>query len=79
MAKPSGIKITDAIDRLARWFAKESGCAESSLVYMYEVGCGSTWILYLGTGESRTFYSFTTLRRWMEAEVKRRRILFRRF
>ena len=76
MAKPSGIKITDAIDRLARWFAKEIG-QHVPVAYMTD-GKNYTW----GTEHKEQplmFSSFTALRRWMESEVKRRRILFRRF
>ena len=89
MAKPSGIKATDFIDRTARWFGRETGW----LVFIeyhthYKLGAGSVtrfwelrcWFesdLYFPVPIEERFASFTAMRSWMDAEIRRRRILFR--
>lgn len=83
MAKPSGIKATHFIDECARWFKGATG-QDIAISYMYDtLGVFKPWKLYIfGLGFPETpgpFTSFTALRRWMEAEVRRQKILFRRF
>jgi len=79
MAKPSGVKITFAIDQLAEWFGKEIG---GTVVVSYWA-CSSEdpneYRLYMPYRDCEDFSSFSAMRRWMEGEIKRRRVLFRRF
>ena len=79
MAKPSGIKSTDFIDRTARWFGGQIG-HDADVCYRAHSWDSSYWSLTYSTRYwyfHETFASFTAMRSWMDAEIRRRRILFR--
>ena len=78
MAKPSGVKITFAIDQLAEWFNKEMESKYHSISYNTYGHNRSRFYLNVGH-HIFDFGSFSAMRRWMEAEIRRRRILFRRW
>ena len=77
MAKPSGVKITFAIDQLAEWFGNEIR-GHVSVSYTACTWGSPYWCLD-GEYVCEEFMAFSAMRRWMEAEIRRRRILFRRF
>jgi hypothetical protein len=89
MAKPSGIKSTDFIDRAAKKFARERKVKRVLLSYTATGGtCKDKvvpWSLYYHSPAETTVKGFKSYtgkngaKTWMEAEVKRRRILFREY
>ena len=83
MAKPSGIKITDAISRLAGWYNSEKAklsrfASQAYITYETSGFIDDCWYLSESWGV-KSFSSFTALRNWMEAEIRRQKILFRRY
>ena len=79
MAKPSGVKITYAISQLATWFGKEVGYL-SLVSFTADSGGGPPYPWNLMTPYiCKSFRSFSAMRKWMEREVRRRRVLFRKW
>ena len=74
-------KITAEIDRLARWFDREMGDKHSIVSYIYEAYIGSSWsVCWIHHGlNTRYAGSWTGLKETMRVEIRRQRILFKRF
>ena len=74
------IKATSVIDLTAEWLSIELKKEPVSICYEYGTGVGRKFTIWLMTSERiGTAASYTDLQDWIAAEIRRQRILFRRY